>query len=298
MSNKSSNKRLCFHVFLRLRAKNAVHTDVFGEFGVKNVKTTPEWRISGGGSAVEAAAGSAATRASQNGEGIAGLKGRPLPTNPVVTTNLRDLITYMHLAAARLKIIACICLYTMCSRLPAWYPSSHVLAMCLDCFLQAGQLCRCHLCFAGWWVKVWKNDGAADNRGWGRSGIRVVLGHVDAMLGYVDWGDVGAKLGSCWAMWRLCWASLGPRCSNYLLAGGDCVGDDIAITFDRDLGAYLRTTASSLVGHRSSVQQDLAYALWVPTPNTRGMATAMAEKAQEPGVLTSTDPELNFREAC
>ena len=102
--------------------------------------------------------------------------------------------------------------------------------------------------FAGWWVKVWKNDGAADNRGWGRSGIRVVLGHVDAMLGYVDWGDVGAKLGSCWAMWRLCWASLGPRCSNYLLAGGDCVGDDIAITFDRDLVAYLRTTASSLVG--------------------------------------------------
>jgi hypothetical protein len=99
-------------------------------------------------------------------------------------------------------------------------------------------------------------------------------------------------------MWRLCWASLGPRCSNYLLAGGDCVGDDIAITFDRDLGAYLRTTASSLVGHRSSVQQDLAYALCVLTPNTRGMATAMAEKAQEPGLLTSTDPELNFREAC
>ena len=110
----------------------------------------------------------------------------------------------MHLAAARLKIIACICLYTMCSRLPAWYPSSHVLTMCLDCFLQVGQLCRCHCVSLDDELKCEKMT------------VQQITG-----------GGEDREYGSCWAMWTPCWAMLieamlGPswghvgRCGGYV----------------------------------------------------------------------------------
>lgn len=82
------------------------------------------------------------------------------------------------------------------------------------------------------------------------------------------------------------------------LAGGDCDGDDVCISFNPVLVAFFRATQSRLLpftdaqeeaaqgfsgeeGGKHRDLQHLEWALYVPTPNVRGLATAMAERAQD-----------------